>query len=329
MGVIGLGQIGIQHAAILSVLTETKVCVAEKNERLLKAVSDIGGSICPHDSVHDLLREDLLNGIFVCTPVQTHFDVVADILRETHDDLYLFVEKPLATNYRQASDLINMIGSKRGSMVGFQKRFSGIYSRLKRVVTENLLGEIKFYKAHSFSYDVVTNSKGWKFEPPDGGVTLDFGTHMMDLILWLFGEAKVSSAFKRSIYSRRVEDFVHAILSHGNIEGTLDIGWSMRNYSPNEHRLEIHGTNGSAIATDDRLVLHVDHSIEGIIGSGTHVFHSTDLGVEVPFLLSYPEYVLEDEYFLMGAKQRAKLQPDFSQGANVNQLADSIKTISA
>ena len=323
--VIGLGQMGLQHAAILSVLTGQRVCVHESNARLLNMVSMFAANLCVHSDLNDLLHEEELRSVFVCTPVQTHSELGRAIMEETSSQVSLFVEKPLAANHRSAKELATI--ADRGGrmvMVGFQKRFNGVYLKLKELVQNDALGEVKCYRAHSFSYDVTRRSKGWKFEPPFGGVTLDFGVHVIDIITWLFGEPMVSHSFRSNLFSKGVEDYVHADLEHNDIVGTLDVGWSMRNFTPSDHELEIQGTNGTAVASDEKLTIYLENDAKPYL-AGTHTFYKSELTPKPPYLLTYPEYVLEDVYFLKSTQTGTSPSPSFQQAALVNKVVDEIR----
>lgn len=324
--VIGMGQMGLQHAAILSVLTGSKVCVHDSNERLLGMAGTVARNLCIHSDVHSLLQEKGLEAVFICTPAQTHAEVIKLINDGTDRDISLFVEKPLSTDYGLARELAEYLGSKgRHGMVGFQKRFNGVYTKVKEILGKNILGDIRFYVAHSYSYDVPRRAKGWKFEPPNGGVTLDFGAHLLDMLIWLFGEPQVSRSFTKMVFSKAVEDYVHAVLNHNGVMGTIDVGWSMRNYAPNDHSLEVHGTKGTAIATDEELTLYLDKSESEAYPKGIHAYHTSQLTARPPYLLTYPEYVLEDQYFLKCVALGSGFEPDFQQAACVNKLADDIR----
>lgn len=317
IGIVGLGQMGLQHAAILNHLTGKRVCVYDANERLINLTSRLTRGLCVHRSLEDMVTKEALDAVHVCTPTQTHFDTIKTLLefKSTHA---IFVEKPLSTDYQTAKLICDLTGTdKYVTMVGFQKRFNGAYLKLKEIIGSGVLGDIEFYRAHSFSADVMKRQDGWKFEPPYGGVVLDFGVHMLDMLAWLFGEPSVEYAVLRKLFSRTVEDYALVTLRHNGLEGSLEVGWSMRNYAPNEHLIEVHGAKGSAVVNDEELRLELD--------SGLNIYRASDLTAKVPYLLTYPEYTLEDAYFLEAVTEGHRVQPDFQAGMAVNRLIDQIK----
>lgn len=322
--VVGLGQMGLQHISTLGVLTGQRVCVFDSNLRLAELAGKMSRNLCVHRSLEDLTAEGDTNVFYVCTPVQTHEEIVRNILK-TRGDGALFVEKPLSTDYTSARRMAELVsGDRIINMVGFQKRFNGVYAKLKELLDNGVLGEVKFYRAHSFSFDVTTKLNGWKFQPSTGGATLDYGAHMMDILIWLYGEPSVRSSSFERVFSEQVEDYTIASLQHTSIEGLLEVGWSMRNYYPNEHVIEVHGTSGTAVASDDELTLILDKESNGY-RAGMNRFNFTTLTPTPRYLLTYPEYTLEDQYFLNCVSAGSKPRPDFSDAAKVNRLADSIR----
>ena len=317
---------GLQHSAILSVLTGRRVCVYDSSERLRSIARLFAKKLCVHENLDDLLKDDSLRAMYVCTPVQTHEALIKQIVNTSGGDSAVFVEKPLSVDYASAKRMVDLMASTgRKNMVGFQKRFNGVYKKLKETLDAGVIGDVSQYLAHSFSYDVPKRAEGWKFEPPSGGVTLDFGAHLLDILAFLFGEPDVTSSFVSSTFSTQVEDFAHAALAHKEVYGTIEVGWTMRNYAPNDHAIEIHGTKGTAVATDDELTLYLDNSKGDVFAKGITKYHTSQLTPEVPYLLTYPEYVCEDQYFLGSIVDGKRSLPDFEQASRINQIVDDIR----
>ena len=316
---------GLQHASILSVLTKQRVCVYEANSKIRDLAQNLAQNLCVHHTLADFLNEPKVSAVFLCTPIQTHAELSKLIMREARSEVGLFVEKPLAASLEEAQEVATVAGSQgRKSMVGFQRRFNGVYSKLKNLLETGGLGDLRYYRAHAFSADVLRTSSGWKFEPPNGGAVLDFGVHMMDLLIWYFGQPELRFARRRKLHSKEVEDLAYASLDHRGVVGELEIGWSMRNYAPNEHRIELYGTKGIAVATDDNLVVYHDDQKNQEAVETVKTYHAFDLTPNTPYLFTYPEYVLEDMYFLKCVRENKAASPDFSQALSVNRLAHEI-----
>jgi predicted dehydrogenase len=210
-------------------------------------------------------------------------------------------------------------------MVGFQKRFAGVFARTKELLSKGAIGEPFLFRSHHFGSSVTTNNEGWKFQGGSGGATLEFGVHLLDLLIWFFGEPTSVESSKKSIFSSSVEDYVVSHTTFQNdLSGSVEIGWSMRNYAPDQIMIEIHGRNGTLNVTEDRLKIYVDSSVENVVEEGIHEYTSFELDPVVPFLLAHPENVAQEEHFLKCVQGRDKPTTSFEDAAKVNRFVDMI-----
>ena len=320
---------GLLHAGIHSALNGEPVSVAAETDGFL---SKMARKILPNARIYQDYKEMIetehdIEGIIVTTPIHTHTTIVSEILR-SKKHLGIFVEKPLSTNYDDARKICDAAkGSGVTNMVGFQKRFAATFRRAKDAVANDEIGTPQFFKSYSFMSDIFRKGQGWRFQPDSGGVTLEVGPHILDLIIWLFGEPTIVSGFRKKLYSDEVEDYVHAAMQFGSgLNGYTDISWSVRNYRLPEVFLEVNGTNGVLTVCDDYVKLQLDED-RGQTRAGTHMLRKPQLQPSVPFLLGDPEFCVEDEAFLQALNEKGSVDPDFSAAAKVNSLMDKIRAM--
>ncbi len=324
VGIIGLGRMGILHSDVINgVSNGSVVAVCEKELLLRKMAKKILPSVHFYESPSEMLRTEALDAIFVTTPIQTHVPVLEEVLSSQTNRIAVFCEKPLAGNYSDALR-ISQEFAESITMVGFQKRRSALFSKAKELLENNAIGDILFFKSYGYLTDVFKRNKGWRYEKGTGGVLLDFGVHLVDLIEWFFGEPDVVKSFESSFFSE-AEDYVHCFMkfSRGFI-GSLDVCWSMRNYRLPEMGIEIHGTNGLIIVNDDFLKIELDAKVNGIMDEGKHMFYKPALNTSVDFFMGDPEYTLEDQAFLDAVISKKKCTPDFCDAAKANKLISQI-----
>jgi predicted dehydrogenase len=156
-----------------------------------------------------------------------------------------------------------------------------------------------------------------------GGVLLDSASHLLDILIWFFGEPSSVMAVKKQVYSSEVEDYVHAVLSfESGLLGHVDACWSASNYRIPEFLIEIHGRNGMLTVTDDFVKFATGKEAGGNEESQTYYKQSFPL--PVPVLLTEAEYTLEDMAFLEAVRTRTTPKSNFIEAAKVNALIDSI-----
>ncbi|MGA2626673.1 MAG: Gfo/Idh/MocA family oxidoreductase [Candidatus Bathyarchaeia archaeon] len=325
VGIVGLGKMGILHAGIVNQLPDSRIQAVCEKEKL---VSGIAKKLLPkevqfyNDHVEMVTKENL-DAVFITTPIGSHTPIIVD-LTNLKPDLSLFVEKPLARSTEMAKTACEAVGNLSGvHMVGFQKRFSPLFRQAKRLIDQKSIGELKFFRSSIYSSDVLREGKSWRSKGGIGGVLLDLAPHLLDIILWFFGDVQtVSSVKRRRIYSKLVDDFTHARFEFGSgLSGLMDTNWSASGYRLPEIALEIYGKDGVMTLTDDELKI----AYEGAEGR-TQAFSNQSFDTSVPFLLANPEYTMEDQAFLGSHDKRTNPSPDFFEAARVNFLIDRIQT---
>ncbi len=253
ISVIGLGKMGLLHAAIANSLQGASVTsVCEKDLFLSTAAKAfLSKGVTVYRDVQKMIWEEQPDAVFVTTPIDTHVSIIDDILK-AKSDLSVFVEKPLAGSREQARIACEAANRSRGvHMVGFQKRFSPVFRKARELMKGNLEEPI-FFRAYCLSSDVLREGSAWRSKKGAGGVLLDSAPHLLDILIWFFGEPTSVMAIKKQVYSREVEDYVHALFSfESGLQGHLDACWSVSNYRLPEFLLEIHGRNGILTVTDD------------------------------------------------------------------------------
>jgi predicted dehydrogenase len=110
--------------------------------------------------------------VSVCTPDQTHYDVIRTILTKS-DVKAILAEKPLALNVEDAEELANLAIEKGVVLaVNYSRRFAGKYRELNHFLKSDTFGDIQTINGYY--------TKG----------TVHNGTHWFDLARFLIGEIK-------------------------------------------------------------------------------------------------------------------------------------------
>jgi predicted dehydrogenase len=316
---------GVLHAGILNSMSDCRVkAICEKEGLLVRLAKNLVPKTIAFYSDHvKMVENEELDAVFIATPIDTHVPIAVDLVR-TDNELSLFVEKPLASSGDQARIACEAVSKLRGiHMVGFQKRFSPVFQRAKEFIENGAVGDLMFFRAYSFSSDVLREGQSWRFRSGTGGVLLDLAPHLLDILLYLFGEPESVSAVKRRLHSSQVDDYVHAIMSFkSGLKGHLDASWSVPRFRLPELSIEVYGDLGTLTLTDDFVRLEVDKT--GIGSRPVQVYYKQSFDTSVSFLLADPEYTKEDEAFLHGMKERALPELNFFEAAKVNKIIDRI-----
>jgi len=324
IGIIGLGKMGVLHGGIVNALPNCRVkAVCEKEKFVVKMAQKVlPKEVSFYEDCTSMIENETLEAAFITTSIKQHVPVIVE-LAEANAHVSLFVEKPLAESANSARLACEAAAKLRGvHMVGFQKRYSPIYQHAKKLIEDEAIGDLMFFRAHSYSSDVLREGKSWRFKEGSGGVLLDLAPHLLDLLVWFFGDIESISAIRRSLYSKEVEDYAHAtFVFKSTLTGQMDACWSVRGFRLPEILIEIYGKNGNIILNDDTIKVELEES------SGnreSQVLHKQSFDNSVPFLLDQPEYTKEDMSFLDCSSRGSTPVPDFFEAAKVNTLIERI-----
>lgn len=193
VGIIGCGGIANgKHMPRLAKVAEVEMvafCDLIK-ERAEKAAKEYG---TPDAKVYtdykELLKDDSIDVIHVCTPNKSHADITIDALES---DKHVMCEKPMA---KTAPDARRMVEAAKRTgkklTIGYQNRFNPESQYLYQACRRGDLGDIYFAKAHAIRRRAVpTWGVFLNEEEQGGGPLIDIGTHALDLTLWMVDNYK-------------------------------------------------------------------------------------------------------------------------------------------
>ena len=326
VGVVGLGKMGLLHAGILNALPTCKVTsIAEKEGLLVRFAKKLLPSLNFYPNVGEMLaEEEELDAVYVTTPISSHLTILQEIVASRRK-VGVFVEKPLAGNHDETKKMVDLseeLGLQ--NMVGFQKRFSPIFQKGRMILADGALGELASFSAYSYVSGVFSEGKGWRFKAGQGGALLDLGPHLIDTLLWYFGEPTSVEGNTWAKYSTEVDDFAKGRLEFcSGLTGSFDVSWSIDGYRLPEIGIEVHGRNGTLRVTDDYLKLELS-SDAASLKAGNYHFKRPELESGVDFLIGDPEYCIEDKYFMDCVLGRRLPQPNFLAGSKVNDIIERI-----
>lgn len=190
VGVVGLGNIGHEHAALLAEQPATLAggvdVDAAARERFRERFD-----VPVFESVDPLL--DAADCVLVTTPNRFHEEPAT---RALDADVSVLVEKPLAHDLASAERVAAAHDRSDGfCMVGFKNRFTAAVSELERLVRDGELGRVRHVDANYVRSRGVPEHGGWYVDAgvAGGGCLLDIGVHAIDLALYLCGFPAVTN----------------------------------------------------------------------------------------------------------------------------------------
>lgn len=156
------------------------------------------------------LFELKIDAIFICLPNNDSPKVVIESLKK---NIHVFCEKPPGKNINDIKKIISIENKNKKILLkfGFNHRYHNSYLETKKIIQNKKFGEIINLRA-VYGKSSIQN---WRREKSiaGGGILLDQGIHLLDLILDLVGEPKeVKSFVDNSYWNYNVEDNAYILM---------------------------------------------------------------------------------------------------------------------
>lgn len=304
-GIIGLGKMGISHAAILGAHPNVElVAVCDSSSLVLDAFKKYTKSNVYTD-YEKMLTKEGLDFVFIATPTKLHYRMAKSALEKK---IHVFCEKPFSLNYAEGEELTELaMKNSLINQVGYHNHFIGTFIELKRLLNEKIIGDLVHFNGEAYG-PVVTKEKGstWRSKAEEGGgCTMDYASHVVNLIQEIISPPKIiNGTLLKSIYSKGVDDAVYSLLTlENNLSGTLLVNWSDETYRKMSTSLTVFGKKGKIIcdATEMKIYLN-EANVKEKLEKGWTIKYITDFAIPVNFYLRGEEYSAQIDYFVDNVK---------------------------
>jgi len=240
VAVVGLGLIGRRRAEALGRIAGATLA-ATVDPAPAAPVAD-----APHYAALAQVPRDAFDAAVVAVPHDRAVALAAEVLAAGRPVL---VEKPLgvcAADARHLETLAASVG--RPSFVGYNYRYLPAVSTLVRRVRGGAVGRLRNLDLLVGHGGHPGSAVGWKLDPAraGGGVLLDPGVHLLDLLLLLAPDVECAGVTAtRGFWPTGIEEDVVATFRHEHLLATIRVShvrWI------NTFRVEAFGEEGYAIA---------------------------------------------------------------------------------
>lgn len=326
--IIGLGKMGLSHAAIVSAHPEVEMVAVCDTSSLVLDVFKKFSAIKTYSDYKEMIEKETLDFVLIATPTRFHFPMVKYALEQ---GLHVFCEKPFTLTTLEGKELVDLANGKGlVNQIGYHNHFIGTFRELKRILQAGILGELVHFTGEAYG-PVVTKEKGvtWRSKPEEGGGCLnDYASHVINLIQEIIGRpVKAIGSQMKNIYSKGVEDAVYGtlILENG-LSGLLSVNWSDETYRKMSTSIIVQGKNGKIIcdATEIKIYLKEANKKEGL-GKGWTIKYITDFAIPVNFYLRGEEYTAQIDHFIDCIKNKKQAAYNsFEKGLYTDKVIEMI-----
>ena len=201
-------------------------------------VTDDHPGVPVFDSVADL-AESGVDAITVCTPAATHTAVTDDVVQR---GIPVVCDKPFALNAEAARHTVELAETAGVLITAYQnRRWDSDLLTLRRLLNAGELGEVRRFES---AFERWAPDP----EPPaaGGGLLRDFGSHLVDQALHLFGPVHQVYAETHELEPELEDDFQLVLAHGGGMRSRLSGAWRQGAPSP---RIRVTGSEGSFVTS--------------------------------------------------------------------------------
>jgi UDP-N-acetyl-2-amino-2-deoxyglucuronate dehydrogenase len=317
--VVGAGVIGQHHARVISELEDAELAVVvDRTEETARKLAD-SYDAAPLVKLDDALAQSDVDVCAICTPSGIHAEQAAAALEAGK---HVIVEKPVDVSLEAARRLAHAETRSSGlATVISQHRFDPSSLAVHEAVRAGSLGvvtsgvaTVSWWRSQAY-YD----SGGWRgtWDLDGGGSLMNQSIHTLDLLVWMLGRPVEVAAYTARLAHTdiEVEDTAVATVRFDN--GALGVVHATTAAYPGlTARLQIHGSQGSAVIDDDRLTYFHAQSLDP--GSEAPAYGAGPSGNQASLLLPDSGN---------GTGQTAGSDPAALSNAHSRQYADFIDAI--
>jgi 1,5-anhydro-D-fructose reductase (1,5-anhydro-D-mannitol-forming) len=203
-----------------------------------------------HENLESFLADPDLDIVYISSTNEKHREQALASIRARKPVL---CEKPLALNLTDAREMVSAAAQASLPLgTNHHLRCAPSHRTLRRLVQEGVIGQPLAARVFHAVY-LPPRLQGWRLDNPaaGAGVTLDITVHDADTLHFALGvraEEVIAQSLSQGLGQGGVEDTTMGVIRfEGNILAQFHDSFTIRHASTG---FEIHGTEGSLLATD-------------------------------------------------------------------------------
>lgn len=252
------------------------------------------------------------SAVVISTPAETHYNLAKTALLAGKD---VYVEKPLALQYFQAQELVDLAKQKNKIlMVGHLLQYHPAVVKLKNMIVEGELGKIEYIYSNRVNLGKIRSEENilWSFAP-----------HDISVMLWLIGQmpVQVNAVGGNYLQPNIADSTISSFMFEGGVRAHIFVSWL---HPFKEQRLVVIGSSKMAVFDDrlpatEKLKLY-DKNISMVQGQ----FVATAAqGIPVFFNADVEPLRAECQHFLDSVSTRNLPRTDGAEGLRVLKVLQS------
>ncbi len=236
IGIIGAGNMGGIHARILSDL-RLLAGIADTDQNRAKEVASRHG-VKFFESYEEMIESTSVDGVIIATPTSSHAKITESIARKYENIRGILIEKPLASNLKDAKRVAKLLKEKGiAAVVSHSEIYNPVVGRALDLIRSGAIG---------IPQTIIHDRRGFVQPsriPSLGDVFEDIGVHDFDIM------ARISSG-PATLYAQCNDE--SGIYNAGTVMVKFESGVQhffhlSRQYAGRRRSMDVSGTKGALV----------------------------------------------------------------------------------
>ena len=298
VGIVGLGRMGVAHAAVLSMLPDVEIVgVVDSQRAAARRLRGMGFRMPVLASLDALFARAAVDAVWVCTPPDTHLEIARRCLAAK---AAVFVEKPLAHSLADAR-AVCALADQTGLPVacGYTLAYWPSFVAARRLLDAGVVGPPARVESSMLLSQVSGPQRGWMYDRnrAGGGVVANLSSHLLFVLRACFGMPTTVRATWRQVYTT-VEDELSATLeTRGGPEVSFHSSWCVPGHPVSQTVMTVTGPLGTLRVDNQGLAVDLREARAGL-AAGVTTLRAADLPQPAGFTFNGEAYSLEDAHVL-------------------------------
>ncbi len=324
IGLIGCGYWAANILKSFEELGYKNIHVFDKDKNKSKIFKKKFKFIKIRNDLDQMINDQEIDCFFLATPASTHFSIGRKVLEKKKN---LFIEKPATTNTKHLKELDKIAKKKKLIlMIGYVYVFNPYIQFIKKVISQNKLGKIKYIYFERCNLGPIRN---------DTSCIWDLSSHDISTAIFLLDKTpKVKNAYIYNLLNNKNADICNIILKVDKVHIEIKSSWI---YPEKTRKLIIIGEKkmlqfdellkGREVQIYDKYAKYpnvIKNFPKKILKPGANI----SIGkTRVPKIKPYQSLKSEIKYFLNCSSKKIKPITDANYALKVSKIIDKIERV--
>jgi predicted dehydrogenase len=229
IGMIGTGGISLWHGRQLLELEEVEiVAIADTSKQSRKNFVERFNleHATEYEDYRALLDQEKPDAVVICSPHTLHYE---QAMTAMESGCHVLIEKPMACSSDEAKRLIE-VSQRTGRLlqVSYQRHFQPEFMYIKEAIASGAIGKLTSITASLYQEWAQGTTGSWRQNPSlsGGGMLMDSGSHIVDVLLWTTGltPEEVAPQLHKQGTPVEIDSFTSIRFKEGAVAGLNIVG---------------------------------------------------------------------------------------------------------